>query len=90
MSFAAFHAPSPVGSHPGASLAQVLRPFALIAALAFLAGFGGYLILGPPNVMGMVSGPGPRSSFRIVSRNTGTSAARGRLELPEENLGAVA
>jgi hypothetical protein len=51
MSVATFHAPS----HTGASLAQVLRPFALIAALAFLAGFGGYLILGPPNVMGMVS-----------------------------------
>ncbi|HLZ75234.1 hypothetical protein [Phenylobacterium sp.] len=35
------------------SLLEFVRPFLLLAVLAFLAGFGGYLILGPPNVMGL-------------------------------------
>ncbi len=34
-----------------AGLVTVLRPLLLLGGLAFLAGFGGYLILGPPRVM---------------------------------------
>ena len=33
------------------SLLAILRPFVLLSALAFFAGFGGYLILGPPHVL---------------------------------------
>lgn len=32
-------------------LMAVARSFLLLAALAFFAGFGGYLIIGPPQVM---------------------------------------
>ena len=50
MTAAAFHFPArPV------SLLQFVRPFLLAATLAFLAGFGGYLILGPPNVMNLTA-----------------------------------
>lgn len=48
MTAAAFH----LAGHP-VSLLRMLRPFLLLAVLAFLAGFGGYLILGPPNVMSL-------------------------------------
>ena len=34
------------------ALLAFARPFLLLAALAFFAGFGGYLIFGPPQVMG--------------------------------------
>jgi hypothetical protein len=34
---------------------EFVRPFLLLAVLAFLAGFGGYLILGPPNVMSLTA-----------------------------------
>jgi hypothetical protein len=48
MTAAAFHLPArPL------SLLEFVRPFLLLAVLAFLAGFGGYLILGPPNVMNL-------------------------------------
>ncbi|MBS0359945.1 MAG: hypothetical protein JSR98_01085 [Proteobacteria bacterium] len=33
------------------SLLALLRPIVALAALAFFAGFGGYLILGPPHVL---------------------------------------
>jgi hypothetical protein len=49
MTVAAFR---PDDLHPG-SLLRALRPFLLLAALAFFAGFGGYLILGPANVMNL-------------------------------------
>lgn len=48
MTAAAFHLPQ---RH--LSLLEFVRPFLLLAVLAFLAGFGGYLILGPPNVMSL-------------------------------------
>lgn len=32
-------------------LLAIARPFLILAALAFFAGFGGYLILGPPQVL---------------------------------------
>ncbi len=41
------------------SVLQILRPFLTLAVLAFLAGFGGYLILGPPNVMSLGAQPQP-------------------------------
>ena len=51
MTVAAFHLERPT------SLLAVLRPFLLLAALAFLAGFGGYLILGPTNALDLAGAP---------------------------------
>jgi hypothetical protein len=39
------------------SVLEIVRPFLLLAVLAFLAGFGGYLILGPPDVLGHDAAP---------------------------------
>jgi hypothetical protein len=47
------------------SFLEILRPFLLLAALAFLAGFGGYLILGPPNVMNLT--PAAQTTAAAVS-----------------------
>ena len=44
----------PAAARPEGGLLSLLafaRPFVLLAALAFFAGFGGYLILGPPQVL---------------------------------------
>ncbi|MBS0331384.1 MAG: hypothetical protein JSS35_01330 [Proteobacteria bacterium] len=44
----------PVAARPDRgwlALLAFVRPFVLLAALAFFAGFGGYLILGPPQVL---------------------------------------
>ncbi|HXA38262.1 MAG TPA: hypothetical protein VNW53_04620 [Phenylobacterium sp.] len=51
MTVAAFHPVRP------ASLLSAVGPFLALAALAFLAGFGGYLILGPANVLDLTAGP---------------------------------
>ncbi len=45
------------------SLLAIVRPFLLLAVLAFLAGFGGYLILGPPNVMNLGAAPPTRAAI---------------------------
>ncbi|HZZ32976.1 MAG TPA: hypothetical protein VFE10_13395 [Phenylobacterium sp.] len=50
MTAVAFHTVRPT------SLLSVVGPLLVIAVLAFLAGFGGYLILGPANVLNLVSG----------------------------------
>jgi hypothetical protein len=54
------------------SLVEFVRPFLLLAVLAFLAGFGGYLILGPPNVMSL--GAAPQTDATAVSPATPASA----------------
>ena len=60
MTVAAFHLPArPL------SLLEFVRPFLLLAVLAFLAGFGGYLILGPPNVMSLT--PAPQTTAAAAS-----------------------
>ena len=51
MTVAAFHPIRP------ASLLSAIGPFLALAALAFLAGFGGYLILGPAKVLGLAADP---------------------------------
>ena len=40
-------------------LFAIARPFLLLAVLAFFAGFGGYLILGPPKVMNATAAAQP-------------------------------
>ena len=60
MTAAAFHL-----SERPLSLLELARPFLLLAVLAFLAGFGGYLILGPPNVMNLT--PSARTSAAAAS-----------------------
>jgi hypothetical protein len=47
MTVAAFHTVRPT------NLLGFVGPILALALLAFLAGFGGYLILGPANVLGM-------------------------------------
>ncbi|THD60396.1 hypothetical protein [Phenylobacterium sp.] len=47
MTVAAFRPTVPTGS-----LLAILRPLLLLGTLAFFAGFGGYLIFGPADVMG--------------------------------------
>jgi hypothetical protein len=47
MTVAAFHTVRPT------NLLGFAAPLLALAVLAFLAGFGGYLILGPANVLGM-------------------------------------
>jgi hypothetical protein len=54
MTAAAFH---PVRSAHPSSLFSVVGPFLALAVLAFLAGFGGYLIFGPANVLDLAAGP---------------------------------
>ena len=54
------------------SFLEILRPFLLLAVLAFLAGFGGYLILGPPNVMNL--GATPSATAAAASSTTPVSA----------------
>ena len=56
MTAAAFHTAGPTAGR-SFSFLEILRPFLLLAVLAFLAGFGGYLILGPPNVMSLGAAP---------------------------------
>jgi hypothetical protein len=41
------------------SLRAIVQPLALLAALAFFAGFGGYLILGPHHVLRASEAPAP-------------------------------
>jgi len=54
----------------------IARPFVLLAALAFFAGFGGYLILGPPQVMNTGgSVPPPAAVGPKPAPATATSAA---------------
>ncbi|THD73124.1 hypothetical protein [Phenylobacterium sp.] len=50
MTVAAFHIVRPT------NLLGFAAPFLALAIVAFLAGFGGYLILGPANVLGMSHG----------------------------------
>jgi hypothetical protein len=71
MTAAAFHT---AGHTTGRtfSFLEILRPFLLLAVLAFLAGFGGYLILGPPNVMSL--GAAPQTNAAAVSPATPASA----------------
>ena len=54
------------------SVLEILRPFLLLAVVAFLAGFGGYLILGPPNAMNL--GAEPQAAAAIASPATPASA----------------
>jgi len=44
---------------PPTSLLAMARPLLLLAALAFFAGFGGYLILGPHHVLRAAEAPAP-------------------------------
>ncbi len=67
MTAAAFHLPE---RH--LSLLEFVRPFLLLAVLAFLAGFGGYLILGPPNVMSLT--PSTSATAAAVSPEIPASA----------------
>jgi hypothetical protein len=68
MTVAAFHLPArPL------SLLEFVRPFLLLAALAFLAGFGGYLILGPPNVMNLTP-PAPQATAAVATPEIPASA----------------
>jgi uncharacterized membrane protein YfcA len=50
---------------PHDTLLAIVRPFLVLAALAFFAGFGGCLILGPANVMGLR--PDPPADAAAVS-----------------------
>ena len=53
MAVAAFRPAEPT------SLRAIAQPLALLAALAFFAGFGGYLILGPHHVLRATEAPAP-------------------------------
>jgi len=44
------------------SLSQIVRPLLLLAAFGFLAGFGGYLVFGPPNAAGLIGRAQPAAS----------------------------
>lgn len=44
------------------SLRAIVQPLLLLAALAFFAGFGGYLILGPHHVLRGAEAPAPVAS----------------------------
>ena len=64
------------------SLLAALRPFLLLAVLAFFAGFGGYLILGPANVMGLT--PDPQPSSAAATAMTPASAPADDWNLPKK------
>jgi hypothetical protein len=53
MTVVSFHAVRPT------SLLRVVGPFLAFGVLAFLAGFGGYLILGPANVLNLAPDAAP-------------------------------
>ena len=44
------------------SLAQIVRPLLLLAVFGFLAGFGGYLVFGPPNAAGLIGRAQPAAA----------------------------
>jgi hypothetical protein len=52
MTIAAFRPTASTGS-----LLAILRPLLVLGTLAFFAGFGGYLIFGPADVMGRQATP---------------------------------
>jgi hypothetical protein len=61
---------------PPGSLLRALRPLLLLAALAFFAGFGGYLILGPANVMSLTpDSQRPSAQTTAAMPTTAASAA---------------
>ena len=71
MTAAAFHTAGQTAGRPFSFL-EILRPFLLLGVLAFLAGCGGYLILGPPNVMSL--GAAPQTGAAVASPATPASA----------------
>jgi hypothetical protein len=76
MTAAAFHT-----AERHVSLLTVVRPFLLLAALAFLAGFGGYLILGPTNALNLTSAP--QTTASVPSAATAVSAPADDWNLPK-------
>jgi hypothetical protein len=81
MTAAVFHtAPVQIGGRQF-SLVEIIRPFLLLAVLAFLAGFGGYLILGPPNVMNLT--PTAQTSAAAASPAIPASAPAGDWNAPK-------
>jgi hypothetical protein len=76
MTVAAFHLERPT------SLLAIVRPFLLLAALAFLAGFGGYLILGPTNALNLAGAP--QTAAATASQATPTSAPADDWNLPKQ------
>jgi hypothetical protein len=74
MTAAIFHtAPVQIGGRQF-SVLEIVRPFLLLAILAFLAGFGGYLILGPPNVMSLGAAPQATAAAAAPAVSTDASA----------------
>jgi hypothetical protein len=76
MTVAAFHLERPT------SLLAILRPFLLLAILAFLAGFGGYLILGPTNALNLTGAP--QTTAAATSTATPASAPADDWNLPKQ------
>lgn len=70
----------PPAASRNVSLIEIVRPFLLLGALAFLAGFGGYLILGPPNVMAA----GDAKPTAASSAMTPASASAGDWNAPKQ------
>jgi hypothetical protein len=65
------------------SLLRALRPFLLLAVLAFFAGFGGYLILGPANVMGLTpDSQRPSAETSAITPATAASVAADNWNAP--------
>ena len=71
MTATAFHTARPT------PLLAMLQPILLLAAVAFFAGFGGYLILGPNHVMRSVEPrqPAQVSSAAAAARLTASTAS---------------
>jgi uncharacterized membrane protein YfcA len=66
------------------SFLEILRPFLLLAVLAFLAGFGGYLILGPPNVMNLGAPPQAAAAVAAPATPASAPAATGDWNAPKQ------
>ncbi len=64
------------------SLLAMAKPLLLLAALAFFAGFGGYLILGPHHVLRAAEPPAPVAS---VAAPTDASTAPEPVALDDAN-----
>ena len=77
MTVAAFHL-----SERPLSLLEFVRPFLLLAALAFLAGFGGYLVLGPTNALNLADAP--QTTAAAASVATPASAPADDWNLPKQ------
>jgi len=61
----------------------IARPFLLLAVVAFFAGFGGYLILGPPQVMSAVRGAEPAAAAAPAAATPASDDAAPQWDAPK-------